>query len=891
MVTLHPDKIVLNEHFSAKLFVPILKDRMEENYFKNLRQPENSNPTWKKIIVESALPVELTSLRTISRNLWWVWNNDARALFNEIDPVIWEKCEHNPIILLEETSHDRFLELKSDESFILRMKSTENQLNKYFKERKKLSGPKIAYFSMEFGLHSSLKIYSGGLGVLAGDFLKEASDSKVDMTAIGLLYRYGYFKQVISTNGEQLANYEPEHFSKLPIQPALDETGEWIIVELEMPDRIVYVRVWFVNVGNLKLYLLDTDYEGNLEQDRYITHHLYGGDNENRLKQEMVLGLGGIHALERLGIQSDIYHCNEGHAAFIGLERINLIKNKFNLTYSEAKEIVRASTLFTTHTPVPAGHDSFPDELFKSYMNPVALKLGITMDELMLLGKAGSNEGRFNMSFLAANLSQEINGVSKLHGDVSKQLLSELYRGFMPEELENIGYVTNGVHYPTWAAPDWKAVHDQILSIEDIADGIHSFDENQENRAWRNIYKVQDKLIWDTKSKLRERLIEYIKRRFTDIHIQRNENPKYISEAISKLNPKALTIGFARRFATYKRAHLLFRDLDRLARIINNPDRPVQFLFAGKAHPADKAGQDLIKYIIDISKRPEFIGRILFIQNYDMNIAKMLVQGCDVWMNTPTRPLEASGTSGEKGVMNGTLHFSVLDGWWVEGYKQDAGWSLPLENSFDIPELQDELDSEAIYGILENEIVPAYYYRNDKNIPVLWVDFIKNTFAEVVPFFTTTRMMKDYFTRYYLPQSERTAKLKANDFKKAKELASWKTRILDTWNEIEVKNIQVSDGITNTYQMGKGYPSWVTLDLKGLNQEEIGVELIVATGNDQPRFVEKYDFSTEKGTDGMAHYKLELTLKNPGIYNYGLRIYAKNSDLPNRQDFRLLKWL
>ncbi|HEY5510702.1 MAG TPA: alpha-glucan family phosphorylase [Prolixibacteraceae bacterium] len=864
---------------------------MEETYFKNLSQPENSNPTWKKIIVESALPNELCSLRTISRNLWWVWNNDARALFNEIDPVIWEKCEHNPIILLEETSHDRFLELKSDESFMLKMKSVENQLNKYFKGRKKLRGPKIAYFSMEFGLHSSLKIYSGGLGVLAGDFLKEASDSKVDMTAVGLLYRFGYFKQVISTNGEQLANYEPEHFSKLPIQPALDENGEWIIVEVAMPDRLVYVRVWFVNVGNVKLYLLDTDYEGNQEQDRYITHHLYGGDNENRLKQEMVLGLGGIRALEKLGIQSDIYHCNEGHAAFIGLERIYLIKNQSKLSYTEAKEIVRASTLFTTHTPVPAGHDSFPDELFGSYMNPVARSLGISMDEMILLGKADSNEGRFNMSFLAANLSQEINGVSKLHGDVSKQLLSELYRGFMPEELENIGYVTNGVHYPTWAASDWKTVHDQILSTEDMAEDIHSYDENQENRAWRNVYKVQDKLIWDTKSKLRERLIEYIKRRFTDIHIQRNENPKYISEAISKLNPKALTIGFARRFATYKRAHLLFRDLDRLAKIINNPDRPVQFLFAGKAHPADKAGQDLIKYIIDISKRPEFVGRILFIQNYDMNIAKMLVQGCDVWMNTPTRPLEASGTSGEKGVMNGTLHFSVLDGWWVEGYKQDAGWSLPLENSFDLPELQDELDSEAIYGILENEIVPAYYYRNDKNIPVLWVDFIKNTFAEVVPFFTTTRMMKDYFTRYYLPQAERTANLKANNFAKAKELAAWKSRIIDVWSKIEVKNTQVSDGITNTYEMGKGYPSWVTLDLKGLSPGEIGVELIVATGNDQPRFVEKHDFSVENSEDGMAHYKLELTLKKPGIYNYGLRIYAKNVDLPNRQDFRLLKWL
>ncbi len=864
---------------------------MEETYFKNLRQPENSNPTWKKIIVESALPTELSGLRTISRNLWWVWNIDARELFNEIDPYIWEQCEHNPIILLEQTNHDRLLELKSDESFILRMKSVENQFNKYLKERKKLRGPKIAYFSMEFGLHSSLKIYSGGLGVLAGDYLKEASDSKVDMTAIGLLYRFGYFKQVISANGEQLANYEPEHFSKLPIQPALDDSGEWIVVEIQMPGRVVYVRVWYVSVGNVRLYLLDTDYEGNLDQDRSITHHLYGGDNENRLKQEMVLGLGGIRALERLGIQSDIYHCNEGHAAFIGLERMFIIQNQSKLDYSEAKEIVRASTLFTTHTPVPAGHDSFPDDLFKSYMNPVALQLGVTLDELMLLGKADSNEGRFNMSFLAANLSQEINGVSKLHGDVSKHLLSELYRGFLPDELNNIGYVTNGVHYPTWASPDWKTVHDQILSAEEMAEDIHDYDEGEEMRAWRNIYKVQDKLIWDTKSQLREKLIEYIKRRFTDIHIQRNENPKFISEVISRLNPKALTIGFARRFATYKRAHLLFRDLDRLAKIINNPDKPVQFLFAGKAHPADKAGQDLIKYIIDISKRPEFIGRILFIQNYDMNIAKMLVQGCDVWMNTPTRPLEASGTSGEKGIMNGTLHFSVLDGWWVEGYKQDAGWALPLENSFDIPELQDELDSEAIYGILENEVVPAYYYRNDKNIPVLWVDFIKNTFAEVVPQFTTKRMMKDYFTRYYIPQSERTALLKSNNFHKAKELAAWKAKILNIWNTIEVKNIQVSDGITNTYEMGKAYPSQVTLDLKGLSPTEIGVELIVATGNDQPVFVGRHDFTPEKNTNGLAHYKLDLTLKTPGIYNYGLRIYAKNKSLPNRQDFRLLKWL
>jgi len=605
----------------------------------------------------------------------------------------------------------------------------------------------------------------------------------------------------------------------------------------------------------------------------------------------MVLVLGGIRLLEKIGIKSDIYHCNEGHAALIGLERIRVLMENSKLSFLEAKEIVRASTLFTTHTPVPAGHDSFHDDLFKLYMTKMAQRMGIKIEDFLFLGKASSIEDHFNMSYLAANLSQEINGVSLLHGDVSKGLFSKLYKGFLPEELDNIKYVTNGVHYPTWAASDWKIIHEKFLKTEELAEDIHEYSEDAESRAWRNIYKVHDQVIWETKSKLRDSLIAYIKERYTDSHIQRNENPKYIAEAISKLNPKALTIGFARRFATYKRAHLLFRDIDRLAKIVNNPERPVQFLFAGKAHPADKAGQDLIKFIIDISKRPEFIGRVLFIQNYDMNLAKMLVQGCDVWMNTPTRPLEASGTSGEKGVMNGTLHFSVLDGWWVEGYKKDAGWSLPIERTFDIDELQDELDAEAIYSIFENEIVPAYYYRNEKNIPILWVDFIKNTFAEVVPHFTTRRMMKDYFDRYYIPLSGRSARLNANNFAEAKEIAAWKDRILNVWDQIEVVNVQLADGITNTYKMGQIYPSRLVLDIKGLSPEEIGVEVVIASGDEHPDFVERHEFKPEKVENDLTHYILNLTLTKPGSYNYGIRIFPKNPKLPNRQDFRILKWI
>ena len=855
-----------------------------------IRQLGNAGPSWKKLIVESNVPEELKPLRDLSRNLWWVWSDEVRALFSEIDPLLWEACEHNPIVLLEQTSLERFDELKLDQSFILRMNAAEQLLGNYLNDRKKLLGPKIAYFSMEFGLHSSLKIYSGGLGVLAGDFLKEASDSKVDMTGVGLLYRFGYFKQIISAQGEQIAQYDAEHFSKIPIQPVMDENG-WVTIGIDMPGRTVYAHAWSVKIGNVTLYLLDTDYDANQDPDRFITHHLYGGDNENRLKQEMVLGLGGIKLLEKIGIHAEIYHCNEGHAAFIGLERMKNLMETTGLSFPEAQEMIRVSTLFTTHTPVPAGHDSFHVDLFKLYMGNMAPKLQLSLDDFLFLGKASAGDDHYNMSFLASNFSQQINGVSMLHGKISKELLSELYKGFLPEELENIGYVTNGVHYPTWAAPEWKSIHEKFLKPEKLPEDIHDYDEEEETRAWRNIYKVQDSVIWETKSKLRESLINYVKQRFSDTHVQRNENPKYIAEATSKLNPKALTIGFARRFATYKRAHLLFRNLDRLAKIVNNPERPVQFLFAGKAHPADKAGQDLIKFIFDISKRPEFVGRILFIQNYDMNLAKMLVQGCDVWMNTPTRPLEASGTSGEKGVMNGTLHFSVLDGWWVEGYKKDAGWSLPLEKTFDNQELQDELDAEAIYSIFENEIIPAYYYRNEKNVPSRWVDFIKNTFADVVPHFTTRRMMKDYFNRYYIPLSTRRERLKADNFSKAKEIAAWKANILSVWDQIEVVNIQLADGITNTYKMGQNYPSQIVLDLKGLSANEIGVEVIIASGTEHPEYVERHEFQAGKVANGMTHYSLSLTLTKPGSYNYGVRIFPKNSELPNRQDFRILRWI
>ena len=857
---------------------------MEEGV-RFIKNSSVEQPVWKKLFVESNIPEKLAPLKELSRNLWWVWNTEARELFQMIDAEIFDECEHNPILLLEKVSYQRFLDLENDDAFILKMNNVWKSLQTYLDERKILHGPSIAYFSMEYGLHDSLKIFSGGLGILAGDYLKEASDSKVGLVGVGLLYRYGYFRQNISIAGEQLSYYDAQQFSKIPVQPAFDQNGEWISIDVEYPGRMVSARVWQVNIGSVRLFLLDTDFDSNIDEDRFVTHHLYGGDNENRLKQEMLLGLGGIRILKRLGIEADIYHYNEGHAAMIGLERIKDLVESTDLKYAEAKEVVRASTLFTTHTPVPAGHDSFHQDLFQRYMDKYPEKVNISWEEFMSLGKANDYEDHFNMSYLACNLSVGINGVSRLHGDVSKEILRPLYEGYLSEEIE-IGYVTNGVHYSTWVAKEWKEIHQKYF-------GDKFPQEQLDIDVWEHIYKIPDEEIWTIKQNLRLKTIGYIKQRFTDTWIQRHENPKQITEVLGKLNPNALTVGFARRFATYKRAHLLFRNLDRLSKLVNDPERPVQFIFAGKAHPADKAGQDLIRYIVEISKRPEFIGKILFVQNYDMNLAKMMLQGVDIWMNTPTRPLEASGTSGEKGVMNGTIHFSVLDGWWVEGYKKDAGWALPQENSYDLNELQDELDAETIYNIFEDEILPAFYTRNAKGIPEKWVSYIKNTFAQVAPHFTTARMIRDYQVRFYNPQAERAARLKESNFKLSKELALWKAHVSSLWNDIEVKDIQITDGITNVLRIGVKYPARVVIDLKGLKPEEVGVEMVVTeNGEDNPvTLVECLQFEVEKTEGAIITYKLNLELMNSGAYGYAIRVYPKHPELPHRQDFHYLKWL
>ncbi|WP_277011421.1 alpha-glucan family phosphorylase [Capnocytophaga granulosa] len=845
-----------------------------------------NTPFWRSVIVHRATPEKFKALEELAKNLWWCWNEEAEQLFKSIDPEEWRRVHKNPILLLDSISLSKFKALENDATFMTRLDKVYKDFLTYMEKKKEMTNPSIAYFSMEFGLHSSLKIYSGGLGILAGDYLKEASDKATKITGVGLLYRYGYFTQKISAFGNQESEYEAQDFTKIPVSPVLDKDGKWLKISLALPGRTLYARVWRVDVGRIELYLLDTDYEDNNEEDRTITHHLYGGNWENRLKQEMLLGLGGIKVLRNLGVSYDIYHCNEGHAALIGLERLNKFINEHHLSFSEAVEVVRASSLFTTHTPVPAGHDAFEETMLRAFIGDYAEKLHVDWQQILSLGKINVNDPheKFSMSFLAANLSQEVNGVSMLHGEVSRDIFKDMWKGYLPEEL-HISYVTNGVHRPTWTSPLWKEVEEKYFKKEAGAYTEASFE---------GIYDVPDEKVAQIKQELRSKLIRRIKHNLTDSQNVTYFTPREIVEVFDSLRDDVLTIGFARRFATYKRAHLLFTNLDRLDAIINNPERPVQFIFAGKAHPADKAGQDLIKHIVEISKQPRFLGKIIFLSNYDMDLARTLIQGVDVWMNTPTRPLEASGTSGEKAAMNGVMHFSVLDGWWVEGYREDAGWMLPQKRTYENQKYQDELDAELIYNIIEDQIAPAFYNKDKegKGISIEWCNFIKNTIGKVAPKFTTYRMLTDYENQYYYPQQKRSKLLRANNFEKAIALSQWKKKVSQEWAHIRVEKVVAPKRDSELISLGKKYEATIDLYLSELTPEDVGLELVVTHKEEGTLKVDQLiQAELISFYDRVATYKLSTATEGAGLFMIALRLYPKHELLPHRQDFPLVKWL
>ncbi len=846
----------------------------------------NANqPCWKPVVAKSNIPAELSKLEELAHNMWWAWNHSARSLFRHLDEKLFEECNNNPVLLLEKLSFEKMEELAHDQDILKRMNDVYAEFRAYMDEKPDQKRASVAYFCMEYGLSQVLKIYSGGLGILAGDYLKEASDSNVDMCAVGFLYRYGYFTQTLSMDGQQVANYEAQNFGSLPIVQQTNPDGTPLVVDVPYMNYHVHAYVWRVDVGRIKLYLLDTDNDMNSEFDRPITHALYGGDWENRLKQEILLGIGGIMTLRKLGITKDVYHCNEGHAALCNVQRLVEYVRE-GMSFTHALELVRASSLYTVHTPVPAGHDYFDEGLFAKYMSGYPQMLGISWDEFIGMGRMNPDDKkeRFCMSTFACNTSQEINGVSWLHGEVSKKMFSGIWNGYFPEE-SHVGYVTNGVHFPTWCANEWRQLYAKHFSAD------HLKDQSNEN-IWNAIHEVSDDEVWSTRMALKTKLVDYIREQFRDSWLKNQGDPSRVVSLMEKINPNALLIGFGRRFATYKRAHLLFTDLERLAKIVNNPDYPVQFLYTGKAHPADGAGQGLIKKIYEISQRPEFLGKIIFLENYDMQLARRLISGVDIWMNTPTRPLEASGTSGEKALMNGVVNLSVLDGWWLEGYRKGAGWALTEKRTYQNQEYQDQLDAATIYSLLENEIMPLYYAQNEKGYSPEWIRVIKNSISQIAPHYTMKRQLDDYYSKFYNKLRDRSNLLQANNNQLAHDIACWKETVAERWDAINVVSINKSEEVQNgTIEAGKKYKISVVIDEAGLD-DAIGLELVILNtdrdGQEHIYNVEQFKVTAKNGN--LYTFEADHVLNNAGSFKVCYRMFPKNENLPHRQDFCYVKW-
>lgn len=842
-------------------------------------------PQWKNLTIKSRLPEQLKCLDELAHNMWWAWTYEARNLFKSLDEDLYEKVGHNPVLLLDRLGYDRKEAIVNDKAIMKNVKEVYAKFRAYMDVEPDKNRPSVAYFSMEYGLNQVLKIYSGGLGMLAGDYLKEASDSNVNLCGVGFLYRFGYFTQSLGMDGQQIAKYDAQNFNSLPIERVLDENGNQVVVDVPYLNYQVHALVWQVNVGRIKLYLLDTDNDMNSEFDKPITHSLYGGDWENRLKQEILLGIGGMLMLKKLGITKDVYHCNEGHAALCNLQRLCDYVDG-GMSFNQAMELVRASSLYTVHTPVPAGHDYFDEALFGKYMGGYPGRLGISWDEFIGMGRQNPDDHneRFCMSIFACNTCQEVNGVSKLHGWVSQKMFAPIWAGYFPEE-NHVGYVTNGVHFPTWTATEWRKVYDKYFDA--------NFMNDQSNESiWHGIYNVADEEIWKTRMELKEKLIKFIRDKFTQQWLRNQGDPAKVVSILERINPNALMIGFCRRFATYKRAHLLFTDLDRLEKIVNDPEHPVLFFFSGKAHPADGAGQGLIKRIFEISRMPQFLGKIIFLEDYDMQLACRLVSGVDIWMNTPTRPLEASGTSGEKAEMNGVVNLSVLDGWWVEGYREGAGWALPKERTYQNQGYQDQLDAATIYSLLENEIIPLYYNKGKKGYSEKWVKVIKNSIATIAPHYTMKRQLDDYFDKFYIKEANRFKKLSANDNRLAKEIALWKEAVAERWDSIRVVDKDVKM-LVEGGETGVNYTLKYVIDEQGLD-DAIGLELVTlkpeTDGSDREVYsVHEFKMVGHEGNN--YHFELTYEPDHAGSFRSCVRMFPKNANLPHRQDFCYVKWL
>lgn len=848
-----------------------------------------------KYMVSPSLPKELEPLLEITKNFWWCWNQKAVNLLRTIDIDNYDEKDHNPIRILGESSQECFYNMLHDDAAMMNLAEVYDEFKTYMNQEtwyaslddsQKTENEKIAYFSFEYGLHESLPNYSGGLGILSGDHLKSASDLGLPFIAVGLLYRKGYFRQYLNADGWQ-QEYDIENdFFNLALEKVLDSNGETMKVDVDLPGRKVYAQIWKANVGRIQLYYLDANIEENSVEDRDITAQLYGGNLETRIQQEILLGIGGIKALKKLGIKPTIYHMNEGHSAFLSLERIRQLMIDDKLDRKTAREVVFSSNVFTTHTPVPAGNDVFPIEMMQKYFVDYIKQIDMSMEEFLKLGKIEPNNQKedFCMTVLALNLSAENNGVSELHGHVSRDMWKDIWKGVPAKELP-IDSITNGIHTLSWISFDMQNLLDRYL-------GPRWRTKPLEYGIWERVQKIPDAELWRTHERRKERLIDFCRERLKAQIINRGFTKNEINHAEQILTPEALTIGFARRFATYKRGTLLFRDIERLKKIISNPHRPVQIIFAGKAHPHDNGGKELIKNIAEICRREEFRDHIVFLEDYDINVARYMVQGVDVWLNNPRRPLEASGTSGMKVPPNGGLNFSILDGWWDEAYDGQNGWAIGNREEYTDLEYQDEVESNALYNVLENEIIPLYYERGRDDIPRQWVTAMKWSMQTVCPQFSTNRMVADYFNKFYTNASRRYINMTSDDFKKSKELKSWKDNISSKWSKVSFENT-MSEMPSRNLQVGSKFEVKTIVNLGNIAPDSVRVELYHGKLSMKDEITEPTIVEMKHSSDlgnGRHSFIGSLECVNTGQSGYAIRMYPYHKDLGYKFDMKMIIW-
>ena len=858
---------------------------------------------FNRITVNPQLPKRIEKLSVIANNLWWSWNTEFLKLFRKIDNDLWEKCGKNPIKFLREVSQDRLEAVakyliflheydKNVENFEDYMNSKDTWIVEKYPENKK---DLIAYFSAEYGLDETIPIYSGGLGILSGDHLKSASDLGIPLVAVGLLYKNGYFHQKINENGEQETEYHDIDLYNLPIHPVKTENGEDLIIYLKFPKRRIYLKVWQINVGRVKLYLLDSDIEKNNPEDRDVTLRLYGGDQEMRIRQEIVLGMGGVNLLTRaLGLKPTVYHMNEGHSSFLILELIkNVIKEK-QVSFDIARDIVSSQTVFTTHTPVPAGNDIFPISLVEKYFKDFWPRLAISREEFLKMGMKPCNdlENGFNMGILALKVAGKKNGVSKLHGAVSRELFAEVWPEIAANESP-IGYVTNGIHTCSWLSPSLKQLYNKYLIP-------YWQDKIQYDYVWEKIKNIPDDKLWEAHQARKQKLLTLVKNNVTERLRRSGYNYDDINAITSKLDPNALTIGFARRFATYKRATLIFKDLERITQILNNADRPVQLIFAGKAHPADKQGQDLIKFIHDVSMMPQFKGKIFLLENYNIAMSRYLISGVDVWLNNPRRPMEASGTSGQKASVNGVINFSVLDGWWAEGYNQKNGWRIGFNSDYESYEAQDVTDSQNIYETLEEKVIPAYYNKDKNGISKEWLGIMKESIISTGGKYSTSRMLSDYTSKFYIPLCNLHNKY-YKDLSEVTEFNTWKNDMYRNWKDIKITQKNNVNNIA--IDAGKCISVKCQVELPNIDPEHVSVECyygkILENGVVEDISIipmqqvktKSKDSANSAENSKVFEYETKIELKTGGNYGYTFRVMPKHEMLLEPANMDLIKWI